>query len=67
MQGHAPACPRRCAPAAVLLPALTPLYSNLVWCCACIVVCALAAQPAADDLSGPSTVFGVGFGVVLLV
>jgi hypothetical protein len=39
--------------------ALTPLYSNLVWCCVCvcIVACALDAQPAADDHSGPSTVF----------
>jgi hypothetical protein len=27
--------------------------------CVCIVVGALAAQPAADDLSGPSTVFVV--------
>jgi hypothetical protein len=33
----------------------------------CIVACALAAQPAADDLLGPSTVFVVCFGGVLLV
>jgi hypothetical protein len=35
--------------------------------CVCIVVCALAAQPAADDLSGPSTDSGLVFGGVLLV
>ncbi len=30
--------------------------------CVCIVVGALAAQPAADDLSGPSTVVVVDLG-----
>ncbi len=30
--------------------------------CVCIVVGALANKPAADDLSGPSTAFGVVIG-----
>jgi hypothetical protein len=57
---HAPACPRHCAPAAVLLPALTPVCNNLVWC---VCVCALWSvrwppqNPPRTTSSGPSTAF----------
>jgi hypothetical protein len=66
-------CMRLLARAVVPLPLSCCLRSprdTITWYGALrvrIVVGALAAQPAADDLSGPLTVLVVGFGGVLLV